>query len=241
MTSPRLNALGQPIGSALPGWVPCPLPPRQPLEGRYVRVEPIDERFSADLHAANLLDRDGRNWTYLPYGPFESERDYLQWMNETCFGADPLFHAIIDRTTDRAAGLAAYMRLKPESGSIEVGHVCFSPLLQRARGATEAMYLMMQRAFSLGYRRYEWKCDALNGPSRAAAQRLGFSFEGIFRQATVYKDRSRDTAWYAIIDSEWPALARAFDTWLAPDNFDNSGRQQSRLSDLTRPLLANRG
>jgi RimJ/RimL family protein N-acetyltransferase len=241
VTSPRLNTLGQPIGSALPDWVPCPLPPRQPLEGRYVRVEPIDERFSTDLHAANLHDRDGRNWTYLPYGPFASERDYRQWMNDTCFGADPLFHAIVDRTTDRAAGLAAYMRLKPASGSIEVGHVCFSPLLQRARGATEAMYLMMQRAFSLGYRRYEWKCDALNGPSRAAAQRLGFSFEGIFRQATVYKDRSRDTAWYAIIDSEWPALARAFDTWLAPDNFDNSGRQQSRLSDLTRPLLANRG
>jgi RimJ/RimL family protein N-acetyltransferase len=241
VTPPRINRLGQPIGPPLPDWSPCSLPPRQPIEGRYVRVEPIDERFAADLHTANLQDRDGRNWTYLPYGPFASEHDYRQWMNKTCFGADPLFHAIVDRGSGRAAGLAAYMRIKPESGSIEVGHVCFSPLLQRARGATEAMYLMMQRAFSLGYRRYEWKCDALNGPSRSAAQRLGFSFEGIFRQASVYKERSRDTAWYAVVDSEWPALVRAFDTWLDPGNFDSSKHQQSRLSDLTRPLLANRG
>ena len=218
----------------LPGWTPPPLPPREPIEGRYVRVEPIDERFAADLHAANLHDTDGRNWTYLPYGPFASEADYRHWMAATCFGADPLFHAIVDRATGRAVGVAAYMRIAPQSGAIEVGHVHFSPLLQRARGATEAMYLMMQRAFALGYRRYEWKCDALNAPSRAAAERLGFSFEGIFRQATVYKGRNRDTAWYAVIDSDWPALARAFEAWLDPENFDEAGRQRSRLSDLTR-------
>ena len=150
MTPPPVNALGQPIGAALIGWTPPPLPPREPIEGRYVRVEPIDERFAADLHAANLNDADGRNWTYLPYGPFAHEAEYRHWMATTCFGTDPLFHAILDRTTGRAMGLAAYMRIAPESGAIEVGHVHFSPLLQRARGATEAMYLMMQRAFALG-------------------------------------------------------------------------------------------
>jgi RimJ/RimL family protein N-acetyltransferase len=235
VTPPPVNALGQPIGAALAGWTPPPLPPREPIEGCYVRLEPIDGRFAADLHAANLNDTDGRGWTYLPYGPFASEADYRQWMASTCFGADPMFHAIVDRPGLRAVGVAAYMRIAPQSGAIEVGHVHFSPLLQRARGATEAMYLMMQRAFALGYRRYEWKCDALNAPSRAAAERLGFSFEGIFRQATVYKGRNRDTAWYAMIDSDWPALARAFETWLDPANFDETGRQRSRLSDLIRP------
>ena len=241
MTSQLTNALGQPIGAPLPGWTPPPLPPREAIEGRYIRVVPMDEQFSGDLYTAHLQDRDGRNWTYLPYGPFASERDFGQWMRQTCFGADPLFHAMIDRATGRAAGVAAYMRITPESGAIEVGHVCFSPLLQRGRGATEAMYLMMKRVFDLGYRRYEWKCDALNAPSRTAAQRLGFSFEGIFRQATVYKGRNRDTAWYAAIDSEWPALSRAFDTWLDPGNFDASGCQRSKLSDLTQPLLVSRG
>ena len=241
MTSGLTNPLGQPIGAPLPGWTPPPLPPREPIEGRYVRVVPMDEQFAGDLYAAHLQDRDGRNWTYLPYGPFANERDFGQWMRKTCFGADPLFHAIIDRATGCAAGVAAYMRITPESGAIEVGHVCFSPLLQRGRGGTEAMYLMMKRVFDLGYRRYEWKCDALNAPSRTAAQRLGFSFEGIFRQATVYKGRNRDTAWYAAIDSEWPALSRAFDTWLDPGNFDASGCQRSNLSDLTQPLLVSRG
>ena len=235
--TPLRNALGQPIGAALGDWAPPPLPPRDPIEGRYVRVEPIDQRFASDLHAANLHDTDGRGWTYLPYGPFASEAGYRQWMTAACFGADPLFHAILDRAAGRAAGVAAYMRIAPASGAIEVGHVHFSPLLQRGRGATEAMYLMMRRAFGLGYRRYEWKCDALNAASRAAAARLGFSFEGVFRQATVYKGRNRDTAWYAAIDADWPALARAFDTWLDPANFDEAGRQRQRLSDLTRPLL----
>jgi RimJ/RimL family protein N-acetyltransferase len=241
VTSQPTNSLGQPIGAPVPGWIPPPLPPREPIEGRYVRVTPIDEQFAGDLYAAHLQDHEGRSWTYLPYGPFATEQDYRDWMRATCFGADPLFHAIVDRATGRATGVAAYMRITPASGAIEVGHVCFSPPLQRGRGGTEAMYLMMKRAFDLGYRRYEWKCDALNAPSRAAALRLGFSFEGILRQATVYKGRSRDTAWYAAIDAEWPVLARAFDTWLDPDNFDAAGRQRSRLSDLTQPLLASRG
>lgn len=158
-----------------------------------------------------------------------------------CSGVDPMFHAIIDVASGRAVGVAAYMRIEPKMGSIEVGHIHFSPLLQRTPGATEAMCLMMKRAFELGYRRYEWKCDALNAASRAAAQRLGFSFEGIFRQATVYRERNRDTAWYAAIDQEWPALARAFETWLDPANFDEAGRQCVRLSELTRPLLVKHG
>jgi RimJ/RimL family protein N-acetyltransferase len=137
--------------------------------------------------------------------------------------------------------VASYLRIEPASGSIEVGHINYSPLLQRTPAATEAMYLMMQRVFDLGYRRYEWKCDALNARSRAAAQRLGLSFEGVFRQATVYKGRNRDTAWYAAIDQEWPALQAAFLQWLDPANFDEDGRQRLRLADLTSPVLKQRG
>ncbi|MEZ5287532.1 MAG: GNAT family protein [Vicinamibacterales bacterium] len=140
-----------------------------------------------------------------------------------------------------AAGVASYLRITPAAGTIEVGHIHFSPALQQTPAATEAMYLMMRRAFELGYRRYEWKCDALNAPSRRAAQRLGFSYEGVFRQALVTKGRNRDTAWYACIDAEWPALSRAFERWLAPDNFDAGGRQREALSDLTAPVLVARG
>jgi RimJ/RimL family protein N-acetyltransferase len=156
-------------------------------------------------------------------------------------GDDPLFHAIIDAARHQAAGVASYLRVDPRNGVIEVGHINYSPLLQRSRAATEAMYLMMQRVFGLGYRRYEWKCDSLNAVSRAAAQRLGFSFEGVFRQAVVYKGRNRDTAWYAAIDSEWPELERAFLRWLDPANFDKDGRQRARLSELTAPVLKCRG
>jgi RimJ/RimL family protein N-acetyltransferase len=238
----KVNAFEQPVGFDLPDWRQPPRPSRTPLDGRYCRIEPIDvDQHAADLHAANALAADTRSWTYLPYGPFATETDYRAWLTRACLGADPLFHAIVDLETGRAAGVASYLRIDPAVGSIEVGHINFSPLLQRARGATEAMYLMMKRAFDLGYRRYEWKCDALNEPSRASAQRLGLSFEGVFRQASVYRGRNRDTAWYAAIDEEWPALALAFESWLAPSNFDEAGRQRVRLSDLTQPLLAARG
>ena len=197
----------------------------------------MSERFASDLYAADASDTDGRTWTYLPYGPFASEDSYRNWLCETCLGMDSQFHVVIDSARSRAAGVAAYMRIQPASGSIEVGHVHFSPLLQRTPAATEAMYLMMRRAFELGNRRYEWKCDSLNGPSRRAAQRLGFSFEGVFRHATVYKGRSRDTAWYSVIDQEWPPLAKAFERWLDPSNFDRDGRQRVSLTELTRPLI----
>jgi RimJ/RimL family protein N-acetyltransferase len=212
------------------------------MAGRYCRVEPLDPaRHAEDLFRANALDAAGRNWTYLSYGPFPTVDAYRAWMQTHCLGDDPLFHTIVDSASGRAVGVASYMRIDSRNGSIEVGHINYSMLLQRKPAATETMYLMMKRAFELGYRRYEWKCDALNAPSRAAAQRLGFSFEGVFRQATVYKGRSRDTAWYATIDSEWPELERAFLRWLDPANFDAQGNQRLRLSDLTAPTLKQRG
>jgi RimJ/RimL family protein N-acetyltransferase len=149
-----------------------------------------------------------------------------------CLSDDPLFFVIVDAAAGRAVGQASYLNIKPAQGSIEVGHVYFSPLMQRSRVATEAMYLMMRRAFETGYRRYEWKCDALNARSRVAAERFGFAYEGTFRQATVVKGRNRDTAWYAAIDSEWPALSATFEAWLAPENFNAEGQQRRRLESF---------
>lgn len=232
--APLWNQLGQPIGFPLPAWTPPPLPPRAPLSGRCCRLEPLDaDRHAAELFAANQLDTDNRMWTYLPYGPFASIEQYAEWVQAASKSNDPLFFAIIDLQTNLAVGVASYLRIDPSNGVIEVGHLAFSPHLQRTPAATEAMYLMMKHAFDLGYRRYEWKCDALNAPSRAAAERLGFKFEGIFRQAVIYKQRSRDTAWYSIIDREWAAIAARFARWLDPANFNEQGEQQQRLSELT--------
>jgi len=237
----RRNALDQPIGEAVDAWTPPSPPPREAMTGRYCRVEPLDvARHAPDLHAANSRDTEGRMWTYLPYGPFASLDDYRTWAADAASTDDPLFHTIVGTATGRPAGVASYLRIDPASGSIEVGHIAYSPMLQRTRAATEAMYLMMRRAFELGYRRYEWKCDALNAASRAAAERLGFTYEGIFRQARVYKGRNRDTAWYAAIDGEWPALDRAYRQWLDPANFDAAGRQRISLRALTRAALAER-
>jgi RimJ/RimL family protein N-acetyltransferase len=212
------------------------------MVGRFCRVELLDiDRHAADLFAANAIDAEGRNWTYLPVGPFDAFDAYRTWMDGAVAKDDPLFHAIIDLETGRAVGVASYLRIDPPAGSIEVGFITYSPLLQRKPAATEAMYLMMQRAFTLGYRRYEWKCDALNAASRAAAQRLGFSYEGVFRQARVNKGLNRDTAWYAVIDAEWPALDRAFKQWLDPANFDVDGKQRVSLRTLTEPILVSKG
>ena len=236
------NSLDQSIGFPLPKWTPPPPPPRVALTGRFCRVEPLNiERHAADLFAANALDTNDAGWTYLPYGPFADIDAYRRWLQASCLGNDPMFYAMVDLQSQKAVGVASHMRIDPKSGSIEVGGLRYSPLMQRKPLATEAMYLMMKHAFDLGYRRYEWKCDALNAPSRAAAQRLGFSYEGLFRQATVYKNRNRDTAWFSIIDSEWPAIDAAFTRWLAPGNFDASGKQQLSLSQLTGPLLKARG
>jgi RimJ/RimL family protein N-acetyltransferase len=234
--------LGQPIGFPLADWKPPPLPPRETMEGRYCRLVPLDpDTHAADLFEAQSTDTDGRNWTYMAYGPFRSRADYREWMQATCLGNDPLFFAICQQPSGKPVGVASYLRIAPAHGSIEVGHLLYAPVLQKTPAATEAMYLMMKTAFELGYRRYEWKCNALNAASRAAAQRLGLSFEGIFRQAAVHKGRSRDTAWYAAIDSEWPRIGAALQTWLDPSNFAADGKQRSRLSDLTRPILVSRG
>jgi RimJ/RimL family protein N-acetyltransferase len=241
MTATEVNRLGQPLGWRVDGWTPPVYPPREPMVGRTCRLEPLDVAHAPDLHAANLQDRDGANWTYLPYGPFDTLDAYVAWVTGVAAAADPQFHAVIDLASGKPVGVASYLRIDPGAGSIEVGHIHYSPLLQRTAAATEAMYLMMKRAFDLGYRRYEWKCNALNAPSRAAAMRLGFSYEGIFRQARVDKGRNRDTAWYAMIDKEWPALDRAFRRWLEPSNFDGGGRQQIALSTLTAPILVSRG
>ncbi len=206
------------------------------MAGRWVRLERLDPaRHAADLHAANSAD--DRIWDYLPYGPFGTPADYRAWADRMAPGADPLFHALIPTATGRAAGVASYLRITPEAGSIEVGHICLSPAIQRTPAATEAMFLMADWAFRAGYRRYEWKCDALNIPSRRAATRLGFSYEGTFRQATVVKGRNRDTAWFAIIDKDWPTLRAAYERWLDPANFAPGGAQKTALSDLMRPHL----
>ena len=228
-----LNQFNQPVGLTLLNWKQPPHPERIAMEGLYCRVEPL----SADTHAMSLFEAnqensEGRNWTYLPYGPFLDFEKYLAWIKESAATTDPLFYAIVDKPGGKAIGVAAYLRIEPAVGCIEVGHLNFSPLLQGERAATEAMYLMMRNAFQLGYRRYEWKCDALNAPSRRAAQRLGFSFEGIFRQARIVKGRNRDTAWFSIIDQEWPRLESVFKRWLDPDNFDEEGRQRVALSKL---------
>ncbi|WP_249696326.1 GNAT family protein [Stappia sp. WLB 29] len=229
----RRNEFGQAIGPDVPGWTPRELPPRSVMQGRTCRLEPYEPRHAAGLFAAYREDADGRNWTYLGYGPVETEAEFLKFAEATYRSEDPLFHVVVDAASGRELGIASYLRIDAANGVIEVGHINFSPLMQGSVQSTEAMYLMMRRVFDeLGYRRYEWKCDALNGPSRRAAGRLGFSYEGTFRQAMVYKGRNRDTAWFSILDSEWPHLRTAFEAWLSPENFDLQGRQIQRLEEI---------
>lgn len=226
------NSFGQPIGAAVPGWSRRPVPARTPMTGRYCRLEVLDpDLHGQQLYAAYSEAADGRNWTYLTTDPPAGFSAYHDWLKAVAQRDDPLFHAIVDAQTASACGVAAFMRIDPASGVIELGNINFSQRLKQTRAGTEAIYLMMRRAFDeLGYRRCEWKCDSLNAPSRAAAQRYGFGFEGVFRQALVYKGRNRDTAWYAVIDSEWPDIRQAFETWLHPGNFDTAGRQREKLS-----------
>ena len=236
----QVDKRDRPIGPIVENWTPPPIPAKTEMPGRYANVVPFDlaahSRQLYDLNAA-----DDAIWDYMPQGPFASFNAYRDWMADNALGADPMFHTIINLETGRAEGVATYLRIAPDAGSIEVGYITYSPALQRTRAGTEAMILMMRRAFDLGYRRYEWKCNALNQPSRNLAMRLGMSFEGVFRQAAVVKERNRDTAWYAAIDKDWPAISDAFDAWLDPSNFDADGRQKTSLSDLTRPLLVNIG
>jgi RimJ/RimL family protein N-acetyltransferase len=234
MNEPYRNQLGQPIGEPVPGWSARPAPPRTTMTGRFCTVRPIDpERDAPQLFAAFAEDRDDRMWTYLPREPYRSLGDLRSAADAGSLTEDPLVHTIVDHATGEAVGTANYMRIEPASGVIEIGSITYSPRLQRRPAGTEAMYLMMRRVFDeIGYRRYEWKCNSLNEPSRNAAARLGYRYEGLFRQAQVVKGRNRDTAWFSIIDSEWPALREAFERWLDPANFAADGTQHRTLANF---------
>ena len=210
-----VNELGQPIGWPVATDLPRPRPEKVRLEGRFCSLVPLDvEAHGGELWEAFSADTTGENWTYLPVAPIETEADFGVFLRAAEASEDPLYFTVLN-AEGRAVGHATYLRIDPANGVIEVGYIHFSPLMQRTPMSTEAMYLMMAYVFeTLGYRRYEWKCDALNAPSLAAAKRLGFTFEGVFRQAVVYKGRNRDTAWLSVLDSEWPALKARFERWL---------------------------
>jgi RimJ/RimL family protein N-acetyltransferase len=213
-------------------------PKKVEIEGKKVILEPLNAKKHANSlwESVNSPVHDDL-WRYLFDGPFRERAEFEAAVEKKASTEDPLFFAIVDRGTGRAAGYASFMRIEPAHRCIEVGGILFAPPLQRTTGATEAMYLMARHVFEeLGYRRYEWKCDALNAPSRAAALRLGFKFEGIFRQHMIVKGRNRDTAWFSMIDGEWPARKAAFESWLAPANFDAEGRQKLSLGASSRIL-----
>jgi len=238
----RTGPLGQPIGAEVPGWEPRPLPPLLAMNGRTCRLEPLEPvRHGADLHAANSADRAGAMWAYLPYGPFQTEEAYVAWVRDAALSNDPLFYAVIDRASGKPVGVASYLRIDPKNGVVEVGHIAYAPALQKTVAASEAQFLMMRRAFDeLGYRRYEWKCNALNAASMRAAERFGFTYEGTFRQAAVVKGRNRDTAWFSLLDSEWPAVRTGFEAWLDPSNFED-GQQRRSLGHLIAAARAGEG
>ncbi|SOB92333.1 RimJ/RimL family protein N-acetyltransferase [Rhodobacter sp. JA431] len=223
---------GKQFGAPVVGWQAPRFPDAEVIEGQWCRLERLSERHADALFRANA--EDDAIWDYLPYGPFPSEAGYIRWVAEMAALNDPFFYAVVDRETGLASGVMSYLRIVPEMGVIELGHINLSPRLSRSTVASEAMILMIDWAFRAGYRRFEWKCDALNIPSRRAAQRLGLSYEGTFRQAAIVKGRNRDTAWFAATDGDWPSLQAAYEAWLAPANFDDQGQQRERLSDLTR-------
>lgn len=231
-------ATGLPIGPRVPDPRPAPRPERVTLAGQYCRLEPLDPQRHRDaLYAASTPPDAARRFRYLFEEPPASVADFDQWLTRAAASEDPLVFAVIDLSTGRAEGRQTLMRITPEHRAIEIGSIYWGPAIARTRVTTEANWLFARYVFDLGYRRYEWKCDALNAPSRRAALRFGFTFEGLFRRAVIVKGRSRDTAWYSMIDEEWPALDAAYRTWLRPDNFDAHGEQRSQLGALTSAAL----
>lgn len=232
----RINSFGQPIGEDVVDWVSCPRPPKVPLIGSWAHVVPLShDAHLDDLFEAFSTDKTGEMWTYMPNGPFSEKAALSDFLKTAEASADPLFYAILDAATGRALGFASYLRIEPAVGVIEVGFIALSPLMQKTRIATDFMYLMMSHVFDdLGYRRYEWKCDNLNGPSKKAARRFGFSYDGMFPQATMYKGRNRDTAWFSVLDKDWAEVKAGYEAWLDPMNFDTDGKQKSPL--VTRSL-----
>ena len=227
----RKNEFDQPIGDKLDFTGPWPTPDGRVLVGRTTTLRRANLDYAPDLFKSYKTDETGKNWTYMPTSPTGDLAAFKDWYTNTCLKDDPFFYTVFDKD-DRPVGQASYLRITPAAGSIEVGWIAMSPLMQRSVISTEAMYLMMAHVFEdMGYRRYEWKCDNLNAPSRSAAQRLGFTFEGVFRQCTTYKGRNRDTAWFSILDHEWPAQKDKFLRYLDPSNFDENGQQIKRLND----------
>ncbi|QGN36936.1 GNAT family N-acetyltransferase [Klebsiella oxytoca] len=221
-----LNQYEQPVGTALPDWQPRPHPERVSLQGHFCRLEPLSTSHASELFAAHRLAPDTRSWTWLLREPDNSPEEYSAWIESVSGKSDPIHFAVIDMQTGQPVGSLALMRIDAKNGVVEVGHVHFSPLLSRTAMATEANWFLMRYVFdTLGYRRYEWKCNSLNEPSRRAALRLGFQYEGRFRQALVVKGHNRDTDWFSIIDSEWPQVDRTMQQWLAADNFSADGQQ----------------
>jgi RimJ/RimL family protein N-acetyltransferase len=225
----------RPVGEPLQ-WSGAQCPAHGQLRGAHVLLRPVDPEGDAEpLYAATHPPHgDPALWTYLPYGPYDSPEQLRQLLLDgAARSEDPLFYALVPLGDELPLGLASYLRITPEFGVIEIGHICFGSALQRTTAASEAIYLLARHAFEdLGYRRLEWKCDALNAPSRRAAERFGFTFEGIFRQHLIVKGRNRDTAWFAIVDRDWPAIRDGFETWLSEENFDDSGRQRRALGEL---------
>ncbi len=227
---PPTNQFAQPIGDRLGDWTPPHAPPPRPLKGRTVSLHPLDPSAHAPALASAFADASDSLWTYMTFGPFDGAAELESTLRSLTEQPDWLPYTIM--VDGDALGFACYLRINPPDGVIEIGSITFSPRLQRTTAATEAIYLMIHNVFDLGYRRCEWKCDDLNEPSHAAAIRLGFTYEGTFRNATHYKGRSRDTAWYAIVDREWPGLDMAFQRWLSPDNFDDRGGQRRSLREM---------
>jgi RimJ/RimL family protein N-acetyltransferase len=227
----------RPLGEIVSGFVPAAVPARgTTLSGDHVTLRPLDPADDVDeLYAVSHLPHgDPAVWTYLPGGPYADLDEMRAALDTAAASTDPLFLTVVPRSDQRPRGVCSYLRITPEHGVIEIGHIWFAASLQRSTATTEAIYLLARHAFDeLGYRRLEWKCNALNAPSRQAALRFGFAFEGVFEQHMIVKSRNRDTAWFAITDKRWPAVRSAFETWLAPSNFDADGRQHLRLGDLT--------
>lgn len=217
----------------LKNWTPRPRPPREPIEGRYVRLEPLSAAAHGDgLFEASSVPDAGERFAWLPDLPPATRTEFQPWLDKAEASEDPLFFTVIDKASGRIAGRQTLMRIDTTYGVIEIGNIYWGPRISRRPAATEAQFLFMKLAFDLGYRRYEWKCNNRNEPSKRAAQRFGFSFEGIFRQHMIVKGENRDTAWYSVIDGEWPALKAAYEAWLDPSNFDAAGNQKRRLEDF---------
>lgn len=230
----KVNQFNQIIGKPIENWVPREEPAKENMYGNYCTLEPLDiYRHSADLFKTFKFNNQGETWTYLPFGPFKTYEEFKRWLSEKSVSKDYIFFAVIDKNSNVPNGIASYHDIDLMHGTAEVGSIHYSKMLQKTRAATEAMYLMMYQIFEkLGYRRYQWRCNSLNQSSRNAAERLGFKFEGIFRQTNVFKNLNRDTAWYSIIDSEWPSLKVKFQRWLDSNNFDANGNQKRKLQEI---------